>query len=88
MRTTISLSEGLAEDVRRRAAQQGISASALIERLIRAGLHAEAPSAPAPPFRLVTAGGSGVLPGVDLDRNARLVDDDDSSAGTLDKVGR
>lgn len=88
MRTTVSLSDRLAEDVRRRASAEGISTSALIERLIRAGLHAETPSSPTPPFRLVTVRGSGVLPGIELDRAARLVDADDAAASGLAKAGR
>lgn len=87
MRTTISLDDGLASDVKRRAAEKGVSVSALIESLIRAGLHAEEAVQPVAPFRLITAGGGGVLPGVDLDRAARLVDDGDQAAG-LSKAGR
>lgn len=64
-----------------------MSVSAFIESLIRAGLHAKRPEEPPPPFRLVTAGGRGVLPGVDLDRAARLVDEEDRSAGVV-KSGR
>jgi plasmid stability protein len=74
MRTTISLDDGLAADVKRRAARAGMSVSAFIESLIRAGLHADRPEEPPAPFRLITAGGRGVLPGVDLDRAARLGD--------------
>ena len=88
MRTTISLSEGLAEDLKRRAAAEGMSVSALIESLLRLALLEKPVPRKAPRFRLVTTGGSGVLPGVDLDRGARLVDADDAAAGSLDKVGR
>ena len=88
VRTTISLSDGLAADVKRRAAEKGVSVSALIESLVRAGLHAEEARTAVPEFRLVTVSGSGVMPGVDLDRAARLIDDDDTSSAGLAKAGR
>jgi len=87
MRTTISLSDGLAADVKHRAAEKGMSVSAFIESLIRAGLHAEQTLESPVPFRLVTVGGRGVVPGVDLDRAARFVDEEDRAAG-LNKAGR
>lgn len=86
MRTTISLSDGLARDVRRRAAAQGVSVSAFIESLVRAALHAPTRPPDVPPFRLITFGGGGVREGVDLDRAAKLLDDEDA-AGVL-KAGR
>lgn len=86
MRTTISLSDGLARDVRRRAAAQGVSVSAFIEALIRAGLHAQVSPSEAPPFRLITFDGGGVRPGIELDRAARLVEDED--AVSTAKAGR
>lgn len=87
MRTTISLSDSLAEDVRRRAAQQGVSVSALIESFVRAGLLASAPERSVPEFRLVTAGAGGLQPGIDLERAARLTAEDDVE-GTLARAGR
>jgi hypothetical protein len=87
MRTTISLSDGLAEDVKRRAAEQGVSVSALIESLVRSALHAEQAQRDSPPFRLVTVGGRGPRPGVDLDRAARVSEEDDV-AGSIVKAGR
>lgn len=88
MRTTISLSDGLAKDVRRRAAERGMSVSAFIEQLIRAGLHMEATTSAPPRFRLVTVRGPGLCPGIDLDRAARIVEADDLEAGALAKAGR
>jgi hypothetical protein len=88
MRTTISLSDGLAEDLKRRAAEQGVSLSSLIESLLRAALHAKPSPRKVPRFRLVTVGGSGVVPGVDLDRAARIAEADDVAAGSLAKAGR
>lgn len=88
MRTTISIDDGLAEDVKRRAAREGVSVSALIESLIREGLHRRSPARAVAPFRLVTVKGAGTLPGVDLDRAAKIAEEDDVSAGRLDKMGR
>ncbi len=87
MRTTISLDDGLAEDVKRRAAELRTSVSALIESLIREGLHRSEPPQKVRRFRLVTVGRGHVLPGVDLDRAAKLTDDADE-AGGLVKAGR
>ena len=87
MRTTISLGDDLAADIKRRAAQEGISVSALIERLVRAGLHAPEAARSAPPFRLITFGEGGLVEGVDLDREGRIIEDEDRQAG-LDKAGR
>jgi predicted DNA binding CopG/RHH family protein len=77
MRTTISLDERLAEQVKQRAASQGLSVSAFIAKTLNDALRRPARK-PAPPFRLVTAGEGGVLPGVDLDRpNALVVAEDE-----------
>lgn len=86
MRTTISLSDGLARDVRRRAAAQGMSVSAFIESLVRAALHAQTNPPETPAFRLVTFDGGGVRDGIDLDRGARMLEDDD--AASLLRAGR
>lgn len=87
MRTTISLDDGLAEDVKRRAAELRTSVSALIESLIREGLHRREPEPKARRFRLVTVGRGHLLPGIDLDRAAKLIDAADE-AGELVKMGR
>jgi plasmid stability protein len=86
MRTTISLSDGLAADIKRRAAEQGVSVSALIESLLRDALHAKPRPRTVPRFRLVTVAGRGVVEGVDLDRAARIVEAED--AESLVKAGR
>lgn len=78
MRTTISLDDRLAEQVRRRAAEEGVSVSALIARMVDDGLKRRAPRADRP-FRLVTVGGEGVLPGVDLDRPRALDAEEDEA---------
>jgi metal-responsive CopG/Arc/MetJ family transcriptional regulator len=87
MRTTISLDDGLAEDVKRRAAELRTSVSALIESLVREGLHRRHPEQKIRRFRLITVGRGHALPGVDLDRAAKLIDEADE-AGGLVKMGR
>jgi len=79
MRTTISLDDRLAERVKRGAAREGLSVSAFIARTLDDAL--KRPNVqPAPPFRLVTVGGEGPQPGVDLDRPNALVAADDEEA--------
>lgn len=80
MRTTISLSDGLARDVRRRAAAEGMSVSAFIESLVRSALHAAANPPDTPAFQLVTFDGGGVRDGVDLDRAARALEEEDAAS--------
>lgn len=79
MRTTISLDDRLGRVAKRRAAAEGLSLSAYIARLLEGALTAKAATAAAPPFRLVTVGGGGPLPGVDLDRPNELVIAEDES---------
>jgi hypothetical protein len=67
LRTTISLDDRLAEQVRRRANEQGLSVSAFIAKTLNEALR-RGPTARAAPFRLVTVDGAGPLPGIDLDR--------------------
>jgi hypothetical protein len=72
MRTTISLDDRLAERVRRKAAEEGLTVSAFIAKTLDDALKRK-PVPPARPFRLITVTGEGVRPGIDLDR-ARTLD--------------
>ena len=71
MRTTISMEDRLAREVRREASLRGLSVSGLIARLVDDGLRRAEPTEIAP-FRLITVGGEGPRPGVDLDRPREL----------------
>jgi hypothetical protein len=71
MRTTISLDDRLAEQVRRRAAKEGLSVSAFIAKTLDDSMKRQA-APEAPPFRLITVKGEGVRPGVDLDHPRSL----------------
>lgn len=73
MRTTISIDEQLGTAARKRAAEAGLSFSALVSRALREFLWRESVQEEPPPFCLITVGGEGPLPGVDLDRTADLL---------------
>jgi hypothetical protein len=81
-RTTISLDDDLGEAARRRARREGLSLSALVARALRTLLAERSQRSDAPPFRLVTVGGGGPRPGIDLDRTSELlVAEDEASYG-------
>lgn len=66
MRTTITLDDGLAADLKRRARSEGKSVSAVIAEALRAQLSKREAPPKAVPFRLITVKGGGVRPGVDV----------------------
>jgi hypothetical protein len=78
MRTTITIDDPLLDTVRARARAEGKTVSAFIVDAVRAVL-AESATAPAPVFRLVTFGGAGPAPGVDLDRTSELLAAEDET---------
>ena len=79
MRTTISIPEPLLKNAKRRAAERGITLSALIEDAMRREL-TESQAPDPPPFRLYTVRGKLVNPNLDLDRTSGLVTLDDEAA--------
>ena len=82
MRTTISLEDRLAMQVRREAAARGVSVSAFIARTLDDALKRRTRGEPTRPFRLITVGGDGPRPGIDLDRPRAIeVDDDEARFG-------
>jgi hypothetical protein len=74
MRTTISLPDAVLAEARRRAAETGRSLTAFIADAVRESLARRPPAKKRPPVRLTTFGGTGLLPGVDLDDSAALQD--------------
>ena len=78
MRTTISLDDQLAKQVRRAAAARGISMSAFVSRILDDALKRREPLEQ-PPFQLVTVRGVHTRPGVDLDRPRTLDAQDDET---------
>ena len=79
MRTTISLDDQLAKQVRRAAEASGLSVSAFIAKTLDDALKRRETPDP-PPFRLVTVRGVHVRTGVDLNR-PRALDAQDDEAG-------
>ena len=82
MRTTISLEDRLATQVRQAASAQGVSVSAFIARTLDDALKRRTAEEPMRPFKLITVGGDGPRPGIDLDRPRAIeVDDDEARFG-------
>ena len=78
MRTTISLDDQLAKQVRRAADASGLSVSAFIAQILNDAIkHRNPPETP--PFQLVTVRGVRPRPGVDLD-SPRVLDAQDDEA--------
>ena len=78
MRTTISLEDQLATQVRRAAAARGLSVSAFISQTLVDALNRHEPTEQ-PTFRLITVRGVHPRPGVDLDRPRALDAQDDEA---------
>ena len=78
MRTTISLDDQLAKQVRRAAETRGLSVTAFIAKTLDDALKRREPSEPSP-FRLVTVRGVHPRPGIDLDRPRALDAQDDEA---------
>lgn len=75
MRTTLHLPDELLIEAKMRAAERGTTLTQLFEDALREALaRFKAPEVERPPLRLVTVGGSGTLPGIDLDDSAALMD--------------
>lgn len=72
MRTTITLDDGLAADLRRRARTEGKSVSAVIAAALRAQLSKPPAPSKTAPFRLVTVNGGGLRSGVDIAKQRTL----------------
>ena len=74
MRLIIHLNDDLLVEVRKAAAESGVSLSRLIEDSLRESLCGRKHSAPKRRVRLTTFRGAGLLPGVDLDNTSALLD--------------
>jgi K+-transporting ATPase c subunit len=74
MRTTIRIDEQLLEEAKREAIRQKKSLTAVIEDALRAALARQQNAGKRIPVKLVTFSGKGLLPGVDLDDSAALLD--------------
>ena len=75
MRTTIRLNDSLLDQARREAQRRGETLTALIEKGLRLELAHAKPDRRRPKVAIpVFRGGKGVLPGVDLNNSADLLD--------------
>lgn len=83
MRTTIWLDDDLALKFRETAQSRGQSLSAFLAEAGRTVLGSKKTAAP--PFRLITQGGQGVYPTIDLDKTSSLLaaeDEEQHKIGT------
>ena len=74
MRTTIRLDDQLLSETKQLAARTGRTLTAVIEDALREMMSRQQTGAKRAPVRLRTVGGNGLLPGVDLDDSAALLD--------------
>ena len=74
MRTTIRIDEQLLREAKQLAVRSHKSLTSVIEDALRESLARQRSSGQREPVRLVTCGGKGLLPGVDLDDSAALLD--------------
>jgi hypothetical protein len=79
MRTTIRINDQLLKEAKQLAASNGKSLTSVIEDALRESLSRQRGSDRREPVRLVTFRGKGLLPGVDLDDSAALLDVMESS---------
>jgi len=74
MRTTITLDDQIARDLKNAAHRSGKPFKQVVNETLRAGLTAERSAGKARSCRVKPASLGGVLPGVDLDKALRLAD--------------
>lgn len=79
MRTTVTLTldEALVTQAKEAALAAGTTLSGLVEAALRRALAEATVRVEAPPFKLVTFGGGGLLPGVDIVPTSALLDEED-----------
>ena len=73
MQTTIQIEDGLLVQATKLAREKGCDLSRLIEDTLRDKIAPILPAAPLPFVGLITVGGGGVQPGVDLNNSAALL---------------
>jgi hypothetical protein len=74
MRTTIRIDEQLLKEAKQLAIRRGTSLTSIIEDSLRESLSRQRSSGKRELVRLITFKGKGLLPGVDLDDSAALLD--------------
>lgn len=74
MRTTIRIDDNLLNEVKQTALASNTTLSAVVESALREMLHHRRRTVDRKPVELVTFRGRGLMPGVDLDDGAALLD--------------
>lgn len=74
MRTTVRLDDALMAEVKQFAAMRQKTLTSVIEEALREKLAQRRRSGRSKPVKLTTVGGNGLLPGIDLDDAASLLD--------------
>lgn len=74
MRTTLTIEDQLAVELKRRAFESGKSFKEVVNESLRRGLSSERRTQSSPPYRLKTVSLGGPLPGVNLDKALHLAE--------------
>ncbi len=74
MRTTIRLNDRLLSEAKKAARESSRTLTAVVEDALRQALAQRRPKVKRPRVKLCTVKGSGLLPGVDLDDSAALLE--------------
>lgn len=74
MRTTLNLDDDLAQAAKQRAHDEGTTFTSVIEEALRALLAQRKVQAPRERYEVPVVGGAGLMPGVDLDDSAGLLE--------------
>ncbi len=77
MRTTISLPDALLGQAKSEAERKGLTLGQLVEGSLRASLLRQTPEPERSPFRLVTFGKGGLVPGLSFGRLKDVLDAED-----------
>lgn len=74
MRTTLTIDDQLAAELKKRAFESGRSFKEVVNESLRRGLAPGQHTPPAPPYRLKSVSLGGALPGVNLDKALQLAE--------------
>lgn len=74
MRTTLTIDDQIAAELKKRAFESGKSFKEVVNESLRRGLASERPTPPPCPYRLESASLGGALPGVNLDKALQLAE--------------
>ena len=74
MRTTVTILDGLLRQAKQAAAERSCTLSEIIQEALQKVFSQQRTAGRQRPTRLTTFRGQGVLPGIDLDKSATLLD--------------